>query len=290
MATARPIPRFEELVRPLPLYSLRRWFFASASATMRSIGRLSEGIRIGYGHGFDSGVFMQYVYENTPRGALYLGKRLDRAFLNQVTCRAFRVVKDLVKTAVEDVLRARGARPTLIADLAAGPGAYLMDLLADGTHRNVRLLLRDLDEGPLEQGRALAERMGLADRVRFERGDALDPDSLRRIDPKPDVVLVVGLHGTIHEDARVYQHLNDIGTILAPSALIFTCQAYNPHIEFIARVWKGRGGQPCLWRLRPLETVTAWAREAGFPRVQTARDPFGIYGVITAWAGGHRSG
>lgn len=252
---------------------------------MRSAGRLSEGIRIGFAHGFDSGVFMQYVYENEPRGKFYLGKLLDRMFLNQVTCRAFRAVKELVKSAVKEVLQTRGTLPTLITDLAAGPGAYLLELLTRENCRNVRLLLRDIDEGALDEGRTLAARMGLADRVRYERGDALDPESLRCIDPKPDIVLVVGLHGTIHEDARVRQHLRDIGKVLAPTALIFTCQTFNPHIEFIARVWKGRNGQRCLWRLRPIETVTSWAQEAGFPHLKVGMDPFGIYGVITAEAG-----
>jgi alpha-beta hydrolase superfamily lysophospholipase len=62
------------LGQPLPAFSLRRLNFAITRLAMRTLGRLSEGIRIGLTTGFDSGSSLDYVYRNQARGALLIGK------------------------------------------------------------------------------------------------------------------------------------------------------------------------------------------------------------------------
>jgi len=42
-------------------------------------------------------MIMNYVYEDIPQGTFYIGKALDRAFLDQVTCKAFRSTKEIQK-------------------------------------------------------------------------------------------------------------------------------------------------------------------------------------------------
>ncbi|MFF0447491.1 class I SAM-dependent methyltransferase family protein [Streptomyces sp. NPDC004609] len=74
-------------------------------ATMRlllgSVGRLSEGIGIGYRHGFDSGSMLDYVYVNQARGRLGVGRLIDRVYLNAIGWRAIRARRELLK----DILR-----------------------------------------------------------------------------------------------------------------------------------------------------------------------------------------
>src|ERR1700751_1796223 len=118
------IPPFEELVEPLPIFSPKRWYYGAVSLLLQTIGTLSEGIKIGYTHGFDSGMIMNYVYENAPHGRLYIGRLLDKAFLNQITCRAFRAVRQIVEDVLSDYLEERKDKPTFIVDLASGKADY----------------------------------------------------------------------------------------------------------------------------------------------------------------------
>src|SRR5690348_5699862 len=52
--------------------------FAIARSALKISGRLSRGIQIGSTHGFDSGLSLDYVYENRPRGSLGVGRLIDK--------------------------------------------------------------------------------------------------------------------------------------------------------------------------------------------------------------------
>src|ERR1700719_2823929 len=55
--------------------------FAVARAGVRIAGRLSRGIGLGWRHGFDSGLSLDYVYKNEPRGSLGVGRLIDKSYL-----------------------------------------------------------------------------------------------------------------------------------------------------------------------------------------------------------------
>jgi hypothetical protein len=272
------IPSFEELLNPLPIYSPKNWYYKLYSLFLRTIGMLSEGIKTGYTYGFDSGMIMNYVYQNTPRGKFYIGKLLDRAFLNQITCKAFRAIKEIQKDAIKNYLEERNRNPTFIVDLASGKADYIYDALLE-TKANVKVLLRDISETALRESRAIAEGLNLRDKVSYDIGDALDTESLRRI-PKPNLVIEVGLYGIIHDDELIRRHFFEVRDILNPEAILFNVQTYNPQIELIARVLKNSNGERCVWHLRPVEIVINWAERAGFKNPKVTMDPYGIYAVV----------
>ncbi|MEK6224529.1 MAG: class I SAM-dependent methyltransferase family protein [Thermodesulfobacteriales bacterium] len=278
MLTAK-MPTFEELLKPLPIYSPKRWYYEGASLLLRSIGTLSRGIKTGYTHGFDSGMIMNYVYEDTPQGTFYIGKALDRAFLNQITCRAFRSIKKIQKNMIKDYLAQRNGAPTFIADLASGKADYLYDALLE-TNSQAKILLRDIDEEALKESAAIAQKLNLPNELRFELGSALDTESLKKIDLKPDLVIEVGLYGIIHDDEQIRRHFLDLKEILNPEAILFNVQTYNPQIELIARSLVNRDGERCVWHLRPVELVIKWAEEAGFVEPQIVMDDCGVYTVV----------
>ncbi len=66
---------------PLPARGAIKW--RALSALLRTLGRTSEGIELGYRHGFDSGPMLDYVYENRARGRLLLGRLIDRFYLSR---------------------------------------------------------------------------------------------------------------------------------------------------------------------------------------------------------------
>jgi hypothetical protein len=275
----RLTPTFEELLTPLPFYSPRRWYFDLASLFLRSIGTCSEGIKLGFRHGFDSGIIMNYIYNNTPTGRFYVGKLIDNFFLNQITCKAFRATKDIQKNMIKDYIQERNGNPTFVVDLASGKADYVYDVLRD-TDGPVKVLLRDIDKSTLMESREIAKNLDLENVVSCELANALDSDSLSRITPKPNLVIEVGLYGIIHDDEQIRSHLKDLKNILDPDAVLFNVQTYNPQIELIARALKNQAGERCVWHLRSASLVIGWAEEAGFKDPNVVMDPYGIYAVV----------
>ncbi len=273
------IPSFEELQKPLPAFSSRSLYYKFIYFLLRACGTLSEGIRVGYRHGFDSGNIMNYIYENDPQGSFYIGKLLDRAFLNQKTCKAFRAIKKIQKDFISNYLKDRGDKKTYIVDLASGKADYIYDVLRE-SGSNINVLLRDINENTLAESKGIAEKLGITQSVSYQVGDALDVGSLRNIVPKPDLVIEVGLYGIIHEDEKIRDHLKALKEIVDPDALLFNVQTYNEQIELIARALINQDGEPCVWHLRSAELVIGWALEAGFRNPEIIIDPYDIYAVV----------
>ncbi|MEQ9619509.1 MAG: class I SAM-dependent methyltransferase family protein [Deltaproteobacteria bacterium] len=273
------IPSFEELQEPLPWYRPRKYYYKLISLFLRTVGQLSDGLRIGYRHGFDSGIVMNYIYENRPHGKFRIGKALDAAFLDQTTCKAFRAVKQIQKDMITNYLGKRNGKETFIVDLASGKADYIYDALQE-KNSNVKVLLRDINERTLKESEAIAERSEMKQNVSYEIGDALDRESLSRIPPRPDLIIEAGLYGIIHDDELIKKHLFELKDILNPGALLFNVQTYNRQIELIARTLVNQEGESCVWHLRPKELVIGWAREAGFKDPEIRMDPYGIYAVV----------
>jgi hypothetical protein len=92
-----------------------------------------------------------------------------------------------------------------------------------------------------------------------------------------------GLYEILPDDEVIRPHVAQVRRILAEGgAFVFTAQPRHPQIELIARTLVNREGQPWIMRLRSIETLTGWAREAGFTEVSSRTDPWGIFHVIIA--------
>lgn len=270
-------PSYAELQRELPPLSARAWRYRALATGSRAGALLSDGLRIGHAHGFDSGPFMAHVYANEPRGRTALGRLIDRRLLARGTCEAFREIRVLARRALDGALAATGREAPVIADLAAGPAPYLFDVLAE--HPAASAIVGDIDPAALEQARARAGALGMADRVRFVQASAFDRGALARLDPAPDVVVELGLYGIYHDDALIERHFLDLAETVAPSQIVFNVQTQNPEIEHIARVWRDHRGERCVWRLRPAESILRWAAAAGYRQASLEADRHGIYRV-----------
>src|SRR5512132_3648339 len=106
MPAEAALPTFAELQRKLSPISPRAWRFAALRVASRTGALLSDGLRIGYRHGFDSGPFMAHVYANRPSGRTPLGRAIDRRLLGRRTCVAVRDLRTLAEHAVFAALRA----------------------------------------------------------------------------------------------------------------------------------------------------------------------------------------
>ena len=207
---------YEELTQPLPSASWEAIYWGTVATAMRVVGgRLSEGMRIGYQYGFDSGEMLDYVYRNEAHGAWGIGWFVDRMYLNAIGWRGIRQRKVHLQTLLRDAIhRFRVSRkPTHIVDVAAGPGRYLLETLKEFGQNGLQVTLRDRDEVGLAQGRALAETLGVKG-VRYERGDAFDPHDLKRISPPPQLVIVSGLYELFPDNTLISRSLTGIHAVL----------------------------------------------------------------------------
>jgi hypothetical protein len=271
------VATFEDLQRDVSPLSVPGVRFGVLRAASRAGAALSEGLRIGHSRGFDSGPFMAYVYDDTVHGRTPVGTWLDRRLLSRPTCRAFREIKLLAEQAVNAALEA-GGDGTVVADLAAGPAPYVLDALAG--HPGASAVICDIDPAATAQAEAAAAARGLSGRVQTRQLDAFDADALAAFSPSPGVVLELGLYGMYYDDSLIERHFQDVARTLAPGEIVCNVQVQNPEIEYIARVWRNRHGERCVWRLRPAEQILGYAAAAGYEPISVEADSFGIYRVM----------
>lgn len=154
---------------------------------MRTVGRLSAGIRTGFATGFDSGSTLDYVYRNQPNGITPLGRMIDRNFLGAVGWKGIRIRKTHLEQAID-----RGARlvrdnhlPVRVLDLAAGHGRYVVDVVQRMSVKPWSVLLRDYSPQNVAAGQRLIRERQLQDLIQFVEGDAFDASGIAAIGPKP---------------------------------------------------------------------------------------------------------
>ncbi|MEX0887691.1 MAG: bifunctional alpha/beta hydrolase/class I SAM-dependent methyltransferase [Phycisphaeraceae bacterium] len=276
----------QRLCRPLPLMSLRRCRFTVQRLAMRTLGRLSDGIRLGWETGFDSGRTLDYVYENQPRGRWLIGRAIDRAYLDSPGWRGIRQrrlhLQQLLRDAIRETMQRTSERPIRILDVAAGSGRYVLDVLGEFEQDAVSATLRDDQHANLEAGRRLAESRGLCQAM-FEQGDAFDAASLAGVQPGPHIVIVSGLYELFPANEPVLRSLDAIArAVRPPGYLICTGQPWHPQLEMIARVLVNRNGQPWIMRRRTQAELDALLRAAGFEKQRMLIDADGIFTVSLA--------
>jgi hypothetical protein len=166
-----------------------------------------------------------------------------------------------------------------LLDLAMGSGRHLMELLRSLPELAIEAELRDSDPGNLENGRQLANRLGLT-RVRFAVGDAFDGHELERLDPTPNVVLAAGLFELTADTNRVASTLGGLAKGMRRRGyLVYTDQPQHPHLEMIGRVAVQRDESPWAMRRRPAEEMDGLVHAAGFESLERSTDEHGLFTV-----------
>jgi hypothetical protein len=221
---------------------------------------------------------MAHVYANEPAGRTPLGRAIDRRLLERRTCVAFRDIRELAEAAVLDAIDASAAAEPVVADLAAGSAPYLLRALA--ARPAARAIVRDIDQAALATTLRAAREAAIDARVSAVHADAFDRAALAALDPRPDVIVELGLYGIYHDDALIERHFLDLAELVTPGQIVFNVQTVNPEIEHIARVWRNAAGERCVWRLRPLEQILGYAAAAGYRPASVSADRYSVYRVV----------
>ena len=192
---------------------------------LNTVGRLSKGVQVGWMAGFDSGQSLDHVYRNTPEGFTFLGRMIDKNYLNSPGWRGIRQRKvhmqQLLDQAIE-MLRSEN-RPIRILDIAAGPGRYVLDTIARHREQGVEIsaTLCDRDFGGLSAGRKLAESMGITSVV-YRQSDAFSAEAIAAIEPRPTIAIVSGLYELFPSNAPIRESLRGLATAVDPGGLCST--------------------------------------------------------------------
>ncbi|MBM4069012.1 MAG: alpha/beta fold hydrolase [Planctomycetes bacterium] len=258
--------------------------YAPVRWLMKTIGRISGGVSLGWRSGFDSGVMLDYVYENRPQGFTPLGRMVDRSYLDSIGWRGIRVrrtnLEQLLQQAIEEI--AAAGRPVRLLDIACGGGRYLLDTIHRLKHIPITAVLRDYKQENLDAAKRRADELGLTN-VRFVQGDAFDRAALAAIEPRPTIAIVSGLYELFPENEPVLRSLHGLADALEPDCrLIYTNQPWHPQVEFIARTLTNREGRPWIMRRRNQTEMDELARTAGFDKLSQEIDPWGIFTVSLA--------
>lgn len=258
--------------------------FALVRAGMRTVGRLSKGIRLGWQTGFDSGRTLDHVYTNRPQGMTPLGRFIDRQYLNSIGWRGIRLRREHLEQLLRQTIERLHVEKQRIhiLDIASGPGRYILETVSRCRHLPITALLRDYKQDNLEAAAALAQQLGVSG-ITFMQGDAFDREGLAALRPRPTLAVVSGLYELFPENAPVQRSLAGVADALEPGGyLIYTNQPWHPQVEFIARVLTNREGKPWIMRRRTQAEMDELVRRAGFDKLEQEVDPWGIFTVSLA--------
>lgn len=249
-----------------------------------TLGKLSDGVKLGWNTGFDSGKSLDYVYENKARGTTAIGRMIDQSYLNAIGWKGIRVRGHHIKTCLKETIEKVGSSGKLVrlVDLASGPGRYLLNTIKEIPNDNIEVLLRDWDQKNLEAGKQIAASMGIKN-VRFEKADAFNTKSILDITPRPNIVIVSGLYELFPDNEKVLNSLKGIAKVLDDGGyFIYTGQPWHPQVEMIARTLINRDGKPWIMRRRTQAEMDELVRSAGLKKLDMKIDPYGIFTVSLA--------
>jgi alpha-beta hydrolase superfamily lysophospholipase/SAM-dependent methyltransferase len=253
--------------------------FAIARTGLKFAGKLSRGIEIGQRSGFDSGLSLDYVYENKPNGLV------DKLYLNSPGWRGIRQRRLNLEKALRDLISKlqNENRPVRILDIAAGAGRYVIETIRAFPQIPIRATLCDYKQENVDAMRSLADEMNLNGAIIARRGDAFDRNSLAAIRPRATIGIVSGLYELFPANDAVSNSLRGLADAIEPGGyLIYTNQPWHPQLEFIAHVLRNREGERWIMRRRTTSEMDELVRAAGFEKIDMEIDEWGMFTVSVA--------
>jgi alpha-beta hydrolase superfamily lysophospholipase/SAM-dependent methyltransferase len=264
----------------------RAWF--GLQRRMLSVmGPLSDGMKIGLKHGFDSGESLDYVYRNEAGGKFGFGKQIDRGYLDAIGWRGVRIRKAQLQKMLGERIAACPREATVrILDIAAGPGRYVLETVQRHDDRKLDVTLRDAMQYNIDHAQQLVTSLALHTPVRIEQRDAFSLDSYAGQEGQYDIVVVSGLYELFSDNAMVARSLKGaVASLREGGHLIYTAQPWHPQLDMIALTLVNHRGTPWQMRARSQAEMDALVSLAGAAKVETAIGLDGIFTVSLARKG-----
>jgi SAM-dependent methyltransferase len=185
---------------------------------------------------------------------------------------ALRNRKKLAARVLGRLIDQAGDRPVHVLCLGAGPGHVITDALSQA-RQDATATLVDLSSDAFEYGRALAERKGLTERVRFVEGDVRDVG--RMLEHPPDVVKMLGICEYL-TDSQIVDIAVAVAAVMPPGAPIVFNSISKAHgnDRFFRRVLGLH-----MHHRSPRQLQQLMGR-AGFGGFTILAEPLGVYHVV----------
>jgi alpha-beta hydrolase superfamily lysophospholipase len=277
---------FDRLSQPLHPLSPKAISFSVSRLSMGTVGRLSNGVSLGFETGFDSGSTLDYVYRNRPAGITPLGRLIDWSYVNSIGWRGIRVRKQNIERMLGEAMdRLRGkGRPVRLMDIAAGHGRYVLEGIEQQKLRPDSVLLRDYSQINVESGQRMIREKKMDGFAQFVNGNAFDRTSLASVTPRPTLGVVSGLYELFPDNAMIRDSLAGMADAIdAGGYLVYTGQPWHPQLEMIARVLPShRDHKPWVMRRRTQGEMDQLVETAGFRKIGQLIDEWGIFTVSLA--------
>jgi alpha-beta hydrolase superfamily lysophospholipase/SAM-dependent methyltransferase len=259
-------------------------FYGVQKFMLGKLGTLSNGMRIGLQHGFDSGASLDYVYRNQAGGRMVLGKSIDRGYLDAIGWRGIRQRKAQLQQALSELIaQAPATEPLRVLDISAGGGRYVLETVKRFQDRTIAVTLRDYDQANLDQARRLATALQLNNRIETQCRDAFAAGSYPAEEDSYDIMIVSGLYELFSDNAPVLESLRGIARQLKPGGhLIYTGQPWHPQLLMIAKTLANHQGKPWQMRPRPQAEMDALVASIGCRKIASHVGIAGIFTVSVA--------
>ncbi len=253
-------------------------------ASMKTLGWMSEGMKVGMKHGFDSGLSLDHVYGNTAKGFSPVGKAIDYFYINAIGWRGIRQrkvhIQDSLNKAIDSLLEE--GKSVRIMDIAAGPGRYLIEVAKRREREDIKVLVRDNTPANIEQGKKIASELH-CENVDFEVASAFDKSTYKYEDFQPNIVVVSGLFELFEDNDLIQEAISAISeTVASGGFVIYTGQPWHPQLELIANTLPNRDGNKWVMRRRTQLELDALFETHGIKKENMDIDEWGIFTVSTA--------
>lgn len=259
-------------------------FYGLQKFMLGTLGRLSDGMRIGLKHGFDSGASLDYVYRNQAGGRMLIGKAIDRSYLDAIGWRGIRQRKAQLQKALSQTISSYPPDQTLrILDIAAGSGRYVLETVKRFQDRPIEITLRDFDKHNLEQAQLLATHLALNNHIEYQCRDAFSPESYPINEGPFDIVIISGLYELFSDNTLILRSLQGIAQqIKKEGYIIYTGQPWHPQLVMIAKTLKNHQGKPWQMRPRPQAEMDALVATITCKKISSEIAIAGIFTVSVA--------
>jgi hypothetical protein len=246
---------------------------------IKSIGRTSAGISLSLKTGMTSGETLEYIYDNRAQGKFFIGRLIDRLFLNVSDLKALRARKDNVKRYIIETLQT-SKRSLVVVDIAAGLARYLREALLQVNLKPAEFVLMDTDDSCATQAKNIFSQIGI--NVRYENKNAFDELFLRSLQPI-DLLLAVGFYDWINDDDEVKKSIALVSSILSKDGFfVLTIQSKNSDLTLMRYAFTDFNNNPLCMKVRSLAQMSEWLTAAGFKVEHSSSDRNGHYHTIKA--------
>ena len=223
-------------------------FYSIQKFSMKTFGFLSKGISLGLKYGFDSGISLDYIYKNQANGKLFIGKFIDRFYLNQIGWAGVRERKKNLLSLIEEKINNLGEENVKILDVAGGTGNYLFDIKEK--YPKVQILINEFKKSNIEVGEKVIKKNNW-ENISFVNYDCFDRETYKKINYTPNIVIISGVFELFEDNKMLENTISEVAEILEKNgAVIYTGQPWHPQLKQIALVLNSHKGNDKSWLMR----------------------------------------